>query len=164
MTRELTLIRHAKSSWDDSSLQDFDRPLNKRGFKNAPEMGKRLARRNHRTDIIISSPAVRAITTAEIIASEINFDKNNILHEPAIYEAGLNSLVNVVASIGDNYRHAILVGHNPGLTYLCNYLCNAQLDNMPTCSIVQIKFNIDTWRAISKHEGEMVNFDYPKKK
>lgn len=164
MTRELTLIRHAKSSWDDSSLQDFDRPLNKRGFKNAPEMGKRLARRNHRTDIIISSPAARAITTAEIIASEISFDSNNILREPEIYEAGLNALVNVVASIDDNYRHAILVGHNPGLTYLCNYLCNAQLDNMPTCSIVQIKFNIDTWAAISKHEGELVNFDYPKKK
>lgn len=164
MTRELTLIRHAKSSWDDSSLQDIDRPLNKRGIKNAPEMGKRLARKNYRPDIIISSPAVRAITTAEIIASEISFDRKNILREPTIYDAGLNSLVNVVANIDDSYRHAILVGHNPGLTYLCNYLCNAQLDNMPTCSIVQIKFNIDTWRAISKHEGELLSFDYPKKK
>ncbi len=164
MARDLTLIRHAKSNWDDTSLRDFDRPLNKRGFKNAPEMGKRLARKNYHTDIIISSPAVRAITTAEIIASEICFDSNNILRETAIYEAGLDVLVNVVASIDDNYRHAILVGHNPGLTYLCNYLCDAQLDNMPTCSIAQIKFNTDTWKEISKHEGELVDFDYPKKK
>lgn len=164
MPRILVLIRHAKSSWDDSSIQDFDRSLNKRGFKDAPEMGKRLAGSNHSADIIISSPALRAITTAEIIASEIGFDESKILQEPVIYEAGLNTLVNVVTSIDDNYRHAILIGHNPGFTYLCNYLCNVQLDNMPTCGIAKIEFTTDTWRAISKHDGKLLDFDYPKKK
>ena len=164
MPRKLILIRHAKSSWDDSSLNDFDRPLNKRGFENSPMMGQRLANNNFNADTIISSPAVRAIITVELIANEIGFDKNKIQQVPAIYEAGLDTLVNIVTGIDDNYQDVILVGHNPGFTWLCNYLCNAQLDNMPTCSMAQIKFEVDSWKDVSKHVGELIDFDYPKKK
>lgn len=159
----MTLVRHAKSSWDDSSLRDFDRPLNKRGFENAPEMGKRLAKRNYKADIIISSPAIRALATAEIIAEEIGFDRNDILQEPAVYNADLHALVEIVTGVDDNYRRAMLVGHNPGFTNLCNYLCAARIDNMPTCSIVQIEFYTDAWKDIDRHDGALISFDYPKK-
>ena len=164
MFRSLVLVRHAKSSWEGSNLQDFDRPLNKRGFENAPMMGQRLACNKYSADSIISSPAVRAITTAEMIASEIGFDKNHIRQEPAIYEAGISALLYVIANIDENDQYVMLVGHNPGITYLCNYICDFKLENMPTCSVVQIKFSIRSWRDISKHSGELIDFDYPKKK
>ncbi len=163
MTKQLTLMRHAKSSWDDASLSDFDRPLNARGFKNAPEMGERLAETDFLPDIIITSPAIRAKTTAELIAEQIKFNKNQILQEPAIYEAGIQSLVNVVAGIDDEHQHAMLVGHNPGFTYVCNYLSDASIDNIPTCGIVHIEFDVSTWQNIDESSGKLIDFDYPKK-
>lgn len=126
-------------------------------------MGKRLAQRNYKADFIISSPAVRAITTAEIIAEEIGVEKSGILHEPAIYEVGLGSLVNVVTGIDDKYRCVVLVGHNPGLTNLCNYLSDTGIDNLPTCGMAQIEFDADTWKAVTMYGGKLVSFDYPKK-
>lgn len=161
MQRILTLVRHAKSSWGDPEVHDFDRPLNDRGFKSAPMMAKRLAEANYSVNAIISSPAKRAITTAEIIAKEIDFEavEQNI----EIYNAGMDVLINLVVSLDDTLNRVMLVGHNPGFTVLCNYLSNARIDNMPTCSIAQIQFDVDSWKAIIEHSGELINFDYPKK-
>ncbi|NIP30788.1 MAG: hypothetical protein GTO02_12900, partial [Candidatus Dadabacteria bacterium] len=92
MSCNLLLVRHAKSSWDNADLQDFDRPLNKRGFKNAPEMGKRLLKKGLIINLIYSSPALRAITTAELIAKEIGYESSKIIYKPEIYEAGINTL------------------------------------------------------------------------
>ncbi len=144
MGRILTLVRHAKSSWKDDDLSDFDRPLNDRGLKNAPQMGRRLANANYDVEQIISSPAVRAITTATIIASEIGISAQQIVKNAEIYEASLSALISLVTSLDDNFSRVMLVGHNPGLTVLCNFLSNARIDNMPTCSIAQIKFDVDT--------------------
>ena len=163
MGRILTLVRHAKSSWKDDDLSDFDRPLNDRGLKNAPQMGHRLANANYDVEQIISSPAVRAITTATIIASEIGISAQQIVKNAEIYEASLNALISIVTSLDDNFSRVMLVGHNPGLTVLCNFLSNARIDNMPTCSIAQIKFDVDTWNSITEHSGELIEFDYPKK-
>lgn len=164
MSRNLVLVRHAKSSWDDDGLQDFDRPLNKRGLKNAPEMGRRLADNNFSTDIIISSPANRAITTAELIAKQIGIDKKKIIQQEEIYEAGLNALIYIVNSLEDDYNNVMLVGHNPGFTYLCNYLSDAQLENIPTCGIAQLKFDVKAWQDITENTGELIEFDFPKNK
>ena len=164
MSYNLLLVRHAKSSWDNTDLQDFDRPLNKRGLKNAPEMGKRLLIKGLKINLIYSSPALRALTTAELIAKEISYESSKIICIPEIYEAGLSTLFNVVKSIDENCQSAMLVGHNPGFTYLCNYLCNAQIDNMPTCSMAHIEFPVESWKEIAKHEGKLVDYDYPKKK
>ena len=164
MPRNLVLVRHAKSSWDHVGMPDFDRPLNRRGLNNAPEMGRRLADSNFSTDIIISSPANRAITTAELIAEEIGYDKKRIRQKAEIYEAGLNALIYIVNSLEDNNNNVMLVGHNPGFTYLCNYLCNAQLDNMPTCSMAHINFDVEIWKSIAEHSGELIEFDFPKNK
>ena len=163
MPRNLTLVRHAKSSWDDTGLQDFERPLNKRGHKNAPMMGKRLAACGFQVDTIISSPAVRALTTASMLATEISFDPDKILRNHSMYAAGLGTLLEVVTSIDDRYRHAMLVGHNPGFTLLCNHLCGDRIDNMPTCSIARLEFDTDTWKAVARQKGRMTDFDYPRK-
>jgi phosphohistidine phosphatase len=161
MQRVLTLVRHAKSSWGDPEVHDFDRPLNERGFKSAPMMAKRLADGNYAVDAIISSPAKRAITTAEIIAKEIKIE--SVEQNIEIYNAGISALLGLVNSLDDTLNSVMLVGHNPGFTILCNYLSNARIDNMPTCSIAQIQFDVDRWKAITKHSGELINFDYPKK-
>lgn len=163
MVYTLILVRHAKSSWKDETLSDFERPLNNRGLKNAPEMGKRLVDADFNVDTIISSPAVRAITTAELIAKELAFNIRNIEQNVQIYEASLSTLIDLVCSLNNNFHRVMLVGHNPGLTILCNYLSDARIDNMPTCSIAQIQFNMNRWDSVSEHAGKLVDFDYPKK-
>ena len=162
MRHKLILVRHAKSSWTEAGLTDFDRPLNDRGLKNAPEMGRRLAKANFAVDTIITSPAVRAITTAKIIAKEIGFDVKRIVQNEHIYDASVNILLDLVRNLDEHVNKAMLVGHNPSFTVLCNRLSNARIDNMPTCSIAQIQFNISSWEAITEHSGELTDFDYPK--
>ena len=163
MGRTLILVRHAKSSWKHEGLSDFERPLNNRGFKNAPEMGRRLVDENLSVETIISSPALRAITTAKLIADEMAFNIRKIEQNEQIYEASLTTLIDLVSGLDNNSHRVMLVGHNPGLTVLCNYLSDARIDNMPTCSIAQIHFDIDRWDSISEHAGRLVDFDYPKK-
>lgn len=163
MGRTLILVRHAKSSWKHEGLSDFERPLNNRGFKNAPEMGRRLVDENLSVETIISSPALRAITTAELIADEMAFNIRKIEQNEQIYEASLTTLIDLVSGLDNNSHRVMLVGHNPGFTGLCNYLSDARIDNMPTCSIAQIHFDIDRWDSISEHAGRLVDFDYPKK-
>ena len=162
MRRNLILVRHAKSSWTEAGLTDFDRPLNDRGLKNAPEMGRRLAKANFSVDTIITSPAMRAMTTAKIIAKEIEFDVKRIVQNEDIYDASVNILLDLVRNLDKQVNKAMLVGHNPSFTVLCNRLCNVRINNMPTCSIVQIQFNLSSWENITEHTGELTDFDYPK--
>ncbi len=162
--RSLTLIRHAKSSWDHPELQDFDRPLNRRGLQDAPMMGQRLARANYRADAVISSPARRAITTAESIAAEIGFDADQIQQDPLVYGASLGALTEVVRGIGNRVRHAVLVGHNPGITQLCNFLGDSRIDNLPTCGLARMEFDAESWEDVPRQKGHLAEFDYPKKK
>jgi phosphohistidine phosphatase len=161
MPRVLTLVRHAKSSLGEPDVHDFDRPLNNRGFKSASDMAKRLAGASYSVDAIISSPAKRAITTAEIIAKEIDFE--GIEQNIEIYNAAIDVLLTLVGSLDDKFNSVMLVGHNPGFTILCNYLSNDRIGNMPTCSIAHIQFDVDNWNAITEHSGELIDFDYPKK-
>lgn len=161
--RSLTLIRHAKSSWDHPELQDFDRPLNPRGLRNAPMMGKRLAAAGYRADTIISSPARRALMTAESIAAEIGFDPDNIVQNPLVYGAGPGALTEVLTGISERFRHAVLVGHNPGITHLCNFLCDSRIDSLPTCSIARIEFGDLAWEDVPRQKGHLIEFDYPRK-
>ena len=163
-SRTLTLVRHAKSSWDHPELQDFDRPLNRRGLQNAPMMGQRLAAANYRADMIISSPARRAITTAESIAAQIGFDPDSIVQNPLVYAASLGALTEVVTGIDNRALHAVLVGHNPGITLLCNFLGDSRIDNLPTCGIARMEFDARSWEDVPRKKGHLVEFDYPKKK
>ncbi len=159
----LSLVRHAKSSWSDSSATDFDRPLNGRGERDAPVMGGRLAEKDPPPDLLVASPAHRAATTAQIIAEELEYSDSEIRWEPAIYEAGLNDLMEIINGLNDDLTHVMLIGHNPGFTDLANHLANAHIDNVPTCGAVRIEFDVESWAQVDRLDGELVDFDYPKK-
>ncbi len=160
--KRLTIVRHAKSSWKDSDTPDFDRPLNKRGEHDAPMMGKRLARRQVAPDLLICSPARRAIDTASTIANEIGFPVADIAVNERIYEATTGTLLDLVQHFEDSYEDVMLFGHNPALTELCNALTEHTIDNLPTGGVYCVDFAIETWGDLTSGEGNLVFFDYPK--
>ncbi len=162
MAKRLILIRHAKSDWGNPSVSDFDRPLNKRGNANAPEMAQRMVKQNIYPNLIVSSPALRAITTANYFAKEWGMDKNNIQKDENIYEAGLKNLLNIVNHLDNQYEVVVMFGHNPGFTDFANYLSDVNIYNMPTCSIVMLEFPFDDWNLVSGSTAKVLLFDYPK--
>lgn len=157
--KKVYLIRHAKSSWDDEGLDDFERPLGKRGKKDAPFMAQLLKRQNIMPDIIISSPAQRAKRTAETIADGIGY--NNILFLDDIYEASLQTLKKVLSKLDDGYGTVFLVGHNPSLNELAEYFTGFG-ENIPTCGIAEIEFACKKWSDIDPKNAKLVSFIYPK--
>ncbi len=161
--KHITLIRHAKSSWKDTNLSDFDRPLNKRGKTDAPVMGKRLANKKLYPDLIISSPAKRAFATARIIAKEIGYPVKKISLNEGIYEAEVSTLVDLIKNFNNSLYHVIIIGHNPGFTNLCNFLTSEHIENVPTCGIVHIDLRTESWEDIKPHNGKVIDFNYPKK-
>lgn len=161
--KKLIIVRHAKSSWDFPELSDYDRPLNRRGKKNAPEMGRRLASRGILPDMIISSPAKRAAATAKRIAMEIGYSIKDIKKEPLFYHGSMNDIINVVKSSSNKISTLMIFGHNPDLTSVTNSLTGSDIYNIPTCGIAEIDFDISAWNEIEKNIGTLVNFDYPKK-
>jgi len=161
--KRLYLIRHAKSSWKDSGLMDFDRPLNNRGKKDAPFMGKRLKKYSVKPDSLISSPAKRALKTAKIVASEIDFPKEKIVTDKLIYEGSVNDLFNLIHDLDNSFENVMLFGHNPDFTSLANYLSTYPVSNIPTCGIFCVDFNAKLWSEIKGKKGKFVFFDYPKK-
>ena len=162
MAKRLLLIRHAKSDWGNPSVRDFDRPLNKRGHAAAPEMAQRMVNQNIHPDLMVSSPALRALTTAKYFAKEWKIAENNIETDKNIYEAGIKNLLNVVNHFDNHYDTIALFGHNPGLTDFANYLSNVNIYNMPTCSIVMLEFPFEEWNLVSGSTAKVLLFDYPK--
>lgn len=159
--KKLFIIRHAKSSWKDSALDDFDRPLSKRGKSDAPMIGSRLRERNIYPDIIISSPAKRAKTTAEIIAKELKYSKD-ILLEDEVYESTLNKLQKIVTKVDDNNSTLFLVGHNTSLNILAWHYVDFS-ENIVTCGVLEIEFDCDRWKDASDKNAKLISYDYPKK-
>ena len=157
------LVRHAKSSWDNPDLADYDRPLNKRGLRDAPEMGRRLSLMKVDVEVMLSSPANRAFTTASIIAPMLNYPQKAIVTDEAIYHADRSELVNVLMKQDPGISSLMLYGHNPGFTDLANYLAGADIDNIPTCGVVAIQFEIEDWSSIARNSGKLLFFDFPKK-
>ncbi len=159
--KKLYLIRHAKSDWSNPSLDDFDRPLNKKGKKNASFMGKILRKKEVLPDLIISSPAYRARETAKKIAKKVNY-REEIMYNEYIYEASLKTILEIINFIEDEYDEVFLIGHNPALNMLAFHLTNFNT-NLPTCGILEIEFNCQIWREVSKKCAKFVSFEYPKK-
>jgi len=159
--KKLVIIRHAKSDWEDTSLDDYDRPLNERGLKDATFMGKHLKEKGLVPDLIMSSPALRAITTAEFIAKEIGYEKA-ITPNQYIYEAYVNTLQEVVSFIHDANDTVFLVGHNPGVSALA-YMLSELKQSVPTCATVEIDFDCDSWMDVSRENSTLVSYDFPKK-
>lgn len=161
--KTLYLVRHAKSSWDNATLADFDRPLNKRGQKAAPFMAKLMHKNNVQTDLVISSPAHRALTTAEIFCDVLKYPMEKIEQRIEIYEGGVNHMLQLVRQIPDNYSTAMLFGHNPTLTSFANLISGQHLENIVTCGIVRIDLKSNSWQETAMDSGELVWYEYPKK-
>jgi phosphohistidine phosphatase len=162
--KTLTLVRHAKSSWDDSSLSDRDRGLNARGKRDAPVMGERIAAAGVRPSMIITSPAVRAWTTAKIIAQEIGYPIEFLQRENNLYLASLDTLLDVVVAQENEFNNLMIVGHNPGLTDFANFLSPGLTSNLPTAGVVSVSLNIEDWKLYERPATELLVFDYPKKR
>ena len=167
----LTIIRHAKSDWG-TVKDDFHRTLAQRGREAAPLMGRRFLRefiepgRVSKPDILISSPATRAITTAKLIAEEIGFSEAEIVKEERIYEASLQRLLNVIEEIEDRFEHAVLFGHNPGFEMLADTLAGKSVGDhdgkFPTCGVAIFKVAAESWTWLDETFCELVDFLYPR--
>jgi len=160
--KTLILVRHAKSSWDEPGLSDFDRPLNERGKKDAPEMAERLKEKGLEVDVFVSSPAKRARRTARFFAEAFDVDKDSIVLIDELYGATREAFINAVHSIDDKHHTAALFSHNPGITEFASSLTNVRIDDMPTCAMFALQLNADSWKKLEEGEKKFLFFDYPK--
>lgn len=161
--KTLTLLRHAKSSWKDTSLQDHDRPLSRRGHRDAPVMADRIKDAGIRPSLILSSPAARTWETAKIVAREIGYPAEFLQREDRLYHASVMGLLKLVAGQDAGFNNIMIVGHNPGLTELANFLSPELTDNIPTCGVVSFEIKCDDWDLAQEIETELLVYDYPKR-
>jgi phosphohistidine phosphatase len=162
MKKRLTLLRHAKSSWSDAGLDDRDRPLNKRGKRDAPMMGQRLLQKKTRPSLILTSPAKRARQTVRLIAREIGYPVEFLQTEPELYLAEPATLLDVIAQQDNSFNDIVLCGHNPGITELTNQLSGKAIGNVPTCGMVFLEADITGWDELGNARCTLEEFDYPK--
>ena len=160
--KQLLLIRHAKSSWAVAGQEDFDRPLNDRGHRDAPVMAQRLKDSKVEVDQFISSMANRAFTTASYFAKEYGVAKKDILQVRSLYHAMPQVFLDVIANISDDIATAAIFSHNPGITAFVNQLTDSRIDNMPTCGIFAVKADIKHWKDFKHADKKLWFFDYPK--
>ena len=161
--KTLLIIRHAKSSWDNASLNDIDRPLNDRGKRDGPIMAGRLINAGVRNDLFVSSPAKRARHTAEMFAHAFGRKEKDIVLVPKLYHAQVQDFKEVVAELDDQYDCVALFSHNPGITAFANILSSVRLDNMPTCSIFAVTSAATSWKEFLHTGTTFWFFDYPKR-
>jgi len=160
--KTIYLIRHAKSSWSDFDSLDFDRKLNRRGKHDAPLMGNMLKELDFTPDLILASPSKRTTLTGKLICKNINYSFDQIQFERNIYDASLADLIQLINNIPSQHETVALIGHNPGITFLSNYLTDDFISNIPTCGIVKIELEIEDWNEVIKGIGIKKYFIYPK--
>ena len=158
--KSLFLVRHAKSSKDDPTSADRDRPLADRGRKEAPEMGKRLAKRHVKPDLLVSSPALRALTTAQLIADEIGYARKDITVDERMYASSADALLAVIRALDKKLDRVMLFGHNPEFTELAHRL-SGEIVDMPTCAVAEFRFDTKKWSDIGKVEPAESTLDHP---
>ena len=160
--KTLLLARHAKSSWDQAGKDDFERVLNERGIRDAPNMADFLQQCGYPINRIISSDALRALQTAEeyrkLLTPDIDVTKQHDL-----YLASHNDILSIISSLPRDDEMVMLVGHNPGMNDVLNYLIRSEVDDMPTCSVAIIQFNVSSWDEIKINSGDLLAFEYPEK-
>lgn len=159
----LYIIRHAKASDDYLRIHDYDRPLKSKGILQAHQMSSKLKTRLEKPDMLLSSTASRAIQTAHIFAEAYQIPYTEIIHNKTIYEASVETLLKAIATIPDNVNRLLLFGHNPGLTFLANYLLDSIITDIPVCGIVCIKIESATWHELYKNKNHLEYIDIPDK-
>ena len=155
-------MRHAKSSWKNPELNDFDRPLNKRGKRDAPFMGKLLKGKKIKPDLVITSPAERAYTTAKYFAEEMNYPAEKIRTDNSLYEANSRDIIKVMTNTEDNINSLMIFAHNPGITDLHNFICEKHIDNIPTSAVVSLILKVRHWKEVAENTCQLEFFEYPK--
>jgi phosphohistidine phosphatase len=159
--KTLFLVRHAKSSRDDPTLPDEKRPLNDRGLRDAPKMGERLAEKGAIPDLILSSPAVRALTTAQIIARKLGYREKDIVVDERLYAADPDDLLDVIRKIDDKVKRAMVFGHNPEFTDLAHRL-SGTITHMPTCAVAEFSFDVRSWAMVGDQAPTKATLVRPK--
>ncbi len=160
--KTLFLVRHAKSSRDEPALPDKDRPLAERGERDAAEMARRLVRRGVDPDLILSSPAKRALATAKIIAKELDYQRKDIETDARLYPGQVSELLSMIHALDDKLERVMLFGHNPAVAELAHHLSCA-ITRMPTCAVAELAFDAKSWSEIDSATLAHVSLDYPKK-
>ncbi len=158
--KRVTLLRHAKAKSEDARFPDRERSLNRRGLEDAPLMGRRMHEAGARPSLVMTSPAVRAMQTARLVATELGYPLEFLQREADLYLASPEEILAVLARQDNAFNDILLCGHNPGLTDLANQLTRARIDNIPTCGLVVIDAEIRDWRQL-KTGGKLVRFDSP---
>lgn len=162
MSKTLFLVRHAKSDWSFPHLRDIDRPLNERGLRDAPAMAQHLAKLGIQPSLFVSSPAVRALTTAAIFKATLDLDGEDFLVRDEIYEAGTSSLLQVVNQLHPRADVVFMFGHNPGFTMFANLFPGGNFDNIPTCGVVRMDSNIQFWEDFGPSTASVTAHYFPK--
>jgi len=160
--KTLLLVRHAKSSWDNFSVGDAERPLSERGKKNAPEMAKRLLKKKVAIDAFLSSPAKRALTTAKLFAKEYSLPSGDIIVIPELYLADITAFQHAIAAAPPEAGSIAVFSHNSGITEFANSLTNVRIDNMPTCAVFGVTIAVNSWTEFAAAPKEFYLFDFPK--
>jgi len=156
-------MRHAKSSWAVPGLNDIERPLNDRGKKSAPFMGKLLRKRDEIPELIISSTAKRAYNTAKKIAEEVGYPEKSIFTEEKLYMAGTKEFLSIIKNTQDSINKLMLISHNPAITDFANFIFGENIDNIPTAGLVRVDLDIKSWKEVIGTKGKLIFFEYPKK-
>lgn len=160
--KTLYVVRHAKSSWDDPSLTDHDRPLLKKGIEKTKKINQFLSQNIKCPDLMLSSTAIRAKATAELIAKALQYPNENILTTQSLYHADTVEVFNELYAIPNNIQSVMIFGHNPGLTYFVNQFLRPTIDNLPTSGVVSIEFITDNWGKISEAKYHVNFVIFPK--
>ena len=160
--KQLILVRHAKSDWSEPSLDDFDRPLNGRGKRDAPLMAQRLRDKDIKINHFVSSPAKRAKKTACIFAEANKKDKDDVAFRDELYGAGPNVFSDVIRKTDNDHNTLAIFSHNPGITEFANLLTATKVNNIPTCGVFAVKADCKKWKDFAEAKKEFWFFDYPK--
>jgi phosphohistidine phosphatase len=160
--KTLYLVRHAKSSWGHPGLTDFNRPLIDTGIKRSRKIIRYLNEKNVSVDLIITSPAVRTLETAKLIAAGVDYPIRNIIEEPSLYEASLNDFLNVIYDAPDEINSLMVVGHNFTITHVANFFLGPEIEVLPTSGLVAISFDTEQWKEISTVNPEQLFVIFPK--
>ena len=161
--KTVLMVRHAKSSWANIGESDFDRDLNDRGKKDAPEMAQRIMSKKISLDAFISSPAKRAKKTCKAFCNVLGANKDKIIFIDSLYHASADTFYEVIQSLDDDYKQVAIFSHNPGITQFVNTLCeDVKIDNMPTCSVFAVTMNSKSWKDFKKSPKKLLFFDFPK--
>ena len=160
--KTVLLVRHAKSSWDDPLIVDFERPLNERGKKDAPIMAKRVKEKQPVVDTIISSPAKRARKTAKLFAEVFKYKEDRIQYKSELYHPDTEAFYQVIEQADNEHNCIAIFSHNPGITYFVNELTEVKIDDMPTCAVFALRVDCNKWKDFKKAKKKFFFFDYPK--